>query len=139
MNVLCYFFIAVLNDTIEYEMLYAPDENNIDNVLWFCVVFFTKNNCQHFLIQVYFKIFIWACSRNVNRIYIIIYIKKYGVALTQFSLNFILSQIIFKASHSYFIFTTFLLARFLTCLSEWNFVVDFKLTSWWARDLKFGP
>ena len=33
-------------------------------------------------------------------------------------------------------FTMFLLTRFLVCLSAWNFVIDFKLTSRWARDLE---
>ena len=28
-----------------------------------------------------------------------------------------------------FLFTMFLLTRFLVCLSGWNFVIDFKLTS----------
>ena len=33
----------------------------------------------------------------------------------------------------------FLLNRFFVCLCGWNIVIDFKLTSRWARDLKFGP
>ena len=27
----------------------------------------------------------------------------------------------------------FIMYRFLVCLSGWNFIIDFKLTSWWAR------
>ena len=34
-------------------------------------------------------------------------------------------------------FTLFLLSRFLVCLSGWNFVIHFEVTSCQARDLKF--
>ena len=43
-----------------------------------------------------------------------------------------------KKLHNRSYFTMFLLTRLLVCLSGRNFVIDFKLTSRWARDLKFG-
>ena len=39
----------------------------------------------------------------------------------------------------YTIITMFILICFLVCLSGRNFVIDFKLTSYRARNLKFGP
>ena len=42
-------------------------------------------------------------------------------------------------TNKYFFIAMILLTRFLVCLSGWNFVIDFKLISRWARDLKFGP
>ena len=51
------------------------------------------------------------------------------VMAVQFELQFIAEIRIDSWSFFLMLFTMFLLTGFLVCLSRWNFVIDFKLTS----------
>ena len=121
------------------------------------VVWITKNNQIH-QITTYFRICfdtLWwlraafvICSfssilcfyKRSKRAFNGLVARAINSILPELSFGRFYHQILITAENSlYFYFTMFLLTRFLVCLFRRNFVIDFKLTSRWARDLKFGP